>query len=82
MQQNWSVQLGHTPIRLSPLLLDSKSLTQDSTGQRSYNDTCSTTLAGTTLVPQASTIIDSQSNHHTSHAKSTAKCTKGGVLTK
>ena len=30
------------------------------------------------MVHQDSTIIDSQTGHHTSHVKSTAKCTKGG----
>ena len=32
----------------------------------SYNDTCSSYLAETTLVPKAPTIIDSRSNDHTS----------------
>ena len=34
-------------------------------------------MADTTLVPQASTIINSQSKHHISYPKSTAKCTNG-----
>ena len=76
MQQNWSVQLGH--ILVHHFLLDSKSLTQESTKPSSYNDTCSANLADTALVPQTSTIIDNQSNHHISYAKSTAKCTKKG----
>ena len=59
-------------------LLDSKSFTQDSTGPSSYNDTCSGSLADTILILQASTTINSQSNHLTSHIKSTAKCTKEG----
>ena len=65
-------------IRFSPFHLDSKSLTQNSTGPSSDNDTCGASLANSTLVPQTSTIINNQSNHHTLHAKSTAKCTKGG----
>ena len=76
MQQNWSVQLGH--ILVHHFLLDSKSLTQESTKPSSYNDSCSANLADTALVPQTSTIIDNQCNHHTSYAKSTAKCTKKG----
>ena len=66
------------PIRFPPIILDSKSLTQNSTGPSSDNDTYGASLANITLVPQASTIINSQSNHHTSHTKSTAKCIKGG----
>ena len=66
------------PICFPPFLLDSKSLRQNSTGPSSDNDTCGASLANTTLVPQTSTIINSQSKHHTSHAKSTAKCRKGG----
>ena len=60
----------------SRFLLGSKSLTQDSTGPSSYNDTCGTNMEDTTLVPQASTVTDNQSYHHTPHAKSTAKLLK------
>ena len=60
-----------------PFFLDSKSLAKDSKGPSSCDDTCSTNLSETTLLPQASTIINNQSNHHISYAKSTAKCTKG-----
>ena len=66
------------PVPLPHFLLDSKSLTEDNTGPSSCNDTCSTNLSDTTLVPKASTIIDGQSNHHTSYAKSIAKWTKAG----
>ena len=60
----------------SCFLLGSKSLTQDSTGPSSYNDSCATNMEDTTLVPQASTVTDNQSYHHTPHAKSTAKLLK------
>ena len=66
------------PIGFSPFLLDSKSLTQNSIRPSLYDDTCSANLADTTLVRHASTIINSQSNHHTLYAKSTAECTKAG----
>ena len=61
----------------SCFLLGSKSLTQDSTGPSSYNDSCAANMEDTTLVPQASTVTDNQSYHHTPHAKSTAKLPKG-----
>ena len=66
------------PIWFPLFLPDSKNLTQNSTGTSSYNDTCGASLANTTLIPQGSTTINSQSNNHTSYAKSTAKCAKGG----
>ena len=68
---------GCNAIYFLSFLLDSKIIAQDSTGLSSYNDSCNTSLADATLVPQASTIINSQSNHHTTYAKSTVKFTKG-----
>ena len=65
------------PIRSPPFLLDSKSFTQNRTVASSRNDTCSASLANTTLVPEASTIIVSQSNNYILHATFTAKCRKG-----
>ena len=65
-------------IRFPPFHLDFKSFTQNSTGPSSDNDTYGASLANSTLVPQTSTVINSQSNHHTLHAKSNAKCAKGG----
>ena len=66
------------PICSLPFLFNSRSFTQYSTGPGSYNDTCKGSLAGTILIPQASTNINNQSNHHTSQTKPTAKYTKGG----
>ena len=52
---------------------------RNSTERSLYNDTCSASLANTALVPQDYTITNSQSNHHISLGKSTAKWTKGGL---